>query len=672
MPVASCLPLPFVGHHVRTHEFVQHTAIPDAGGLNRHLAWWEANCSSSVVLEWVKSGFPLWWKDPGVVPPPFERPNHQGALDHADFLDECIADLVRAGAAEQVHVKPRVVNPLNVTPKKNGKLRLILDLRHVNKFLSIPAFKMDSLLVLADLAKQGDKMFAIDLAHGYHQVQMSEDSRDYLGFEWAGKYYVFTALPFGLASAPWCFTKVMVQILRALRIKGVRVLGYLDDFLFIIPSEAPCSRALTIRQLVLSTFEAAGLSINFEKSHLILSSSLEHLGFVVDLDQGRFEVPERRWSTLQSLLADVLCRKRVQVRTLARVAGHLVSMSLALGPVSRLFTRVCYQVTSSLQMWQFTALSDDLRAELTFWRDLTRLSFTSPIWRDPVVADCHVVHTDAGKRSWGAVFEGHTAQGFFPPSVRLTSSTFRELLGVFFAIQSFSKFFKGRLVQVRVDNQPLVRIIPTGSMGKHLHNLALRIFWLVHGLDARLRVEWVPRSENKEADLLTRWFDWDDWQLSPPLFDRANAIWGPHTIDRFAGQNNNLVRKFNSLHHCPGSSGVDALAQTDWAAHNNWCNPPFFLLPRLLAVLRKFQASASVVVPYWPSRPWWPCLVAGPKIFAPFVLGCLVLPCSHDTFRPGPSLGNTGGVGRPSWKVMVLRVSFDSACPLGLRIPIPF
>lgn len=664
--------LAFVGLPPLRPELNQHTAIPPAGGLRRHVSWWEANCSSSFVLQWVKSGFPLWWKDPKVRPPPFSRPNHKGAYEHEPFVDECVSDLVKAGAAKQVCSKPTVVNPLNVTPKKNGKLRLILDLRHVNGYLSFPSFKLDSLLLLAHLANRGDSMFAIDLAHGYHQVQMSESSHDFLGFEWKGQYYVFTALPFGLASAPWCFTKVMLQVLRVLRGKGLKVLGYLDDFLFFIPSLWSSSHANTVSDLVLKTFQAAGLSINFEKSHLSLSPRLEHLGFVVDLDKGRFEVPESRWSALQALVSSVLKRKRVPVRSIAQVAGHLASMSLALGPVSRLFTRVCYRSIAHLSMGQFVNLSEELRTELVFWSQIARSKFTSPIWRDPVVADCHVLNTDAGNRSWGAVLEGRTAQGFFPAHLRTTSSTFRELLGVYFALQAFSGFLRGRSIQLRVDNQPLSRIIPFGSSGAHLHGLALKVFWLLHELDARLQVEWVPRAENVDADRLTRWFDRDDWQLDPSVFSLVDKLWGPHTIDRFAGHNNSLLPKFNSLHFCPGSSGVNALAQIDWADHNNWCNPPFSLIPHLLGVLRKFKAAASIVVPFWPSRPWWPCLLAGPKVFADFVVGCVTVPCSRDTFRPGPSMGNAQGVGNPNWKIMVLRVCFADSPQPPRKVSVPF
>ena len=69
-------------------------------------------------------------------------------------------------------------------------------------------------------------MFSLDLASGYHQVDMDPRYYTYLGFQWEGEFYVFSILPFGLASAPWCFTKNMRAISLYLRFRGVRLPYY--------------------------------------------------------------------------------------------------------------------------------------------------------------------------------------------------------------------------------------------------------------------------------------------------------------------------------------------------------------------------------------------------------------------------------------------------------------
>jgi hypothetical protein len=146
---------------------------------------------------------------------------------------------------------------------------------------------MDSLNLLTDLADLDDLMFSLDLASGYHQVDMDPRYYTYLGFQWDCEFYVFRVLPFGLASAPWCFTKIMRTISLYLRFRVVRLINFLDDFLFLVSD----SQSTAHRQLVLDTVKSAGLAINESKYHLQFTRLLTHLGFVIDLDSGSFEVP---------------------------------------------------------------------------------------------------------------------------------------------------------------------------------------------------------------------------------------------------------------------------------------------------------------------------------------------------------------------------------------------
>ena len=87
------------------------------------------------------------------------------------------------------------MSPLNVVTRSNGKQSLILDLRHVKQFLIVPSFRMESLDLLTDLADVDDLMLSLDLASGYHQVDMDPRYYTYLGFQWKGEFYVFRVFP---------------------------------------------------------------------------------------------------------------------------------------------------------------------------------------------------------------------------------------------------------------------------------------------------------------------------------------------------------------------------------------------------------------------------------------------------------------------------------------------
>jgi hypothetical protein len=253
---------------------------------------------------------------------------------------------------------------------------------------------MDSLNLLTHLADLDDLMFSLDLASSYHQVDMDPRYYTYLGFQWDGEFYVFRVLPFGLASAPWCFTKIMRTISLYLRFRGVRLINYLDDFLFLVSD----SQSTAHRQLVLDTFKSAGLAINESKSHLQFTRLLTHLGFVIDLDSSSFEVPLERWESLQQLITVAFSRQKVLMHLLSRIAGHLSSMILAIGPIALIESRQCHSYLQQYSLQFYIAISDGLRDERTYWSHLSRTHCCEKIWPSPFTSDIPI-WCDAGAAS---------------------------------------------------------------------------------------------------------------------------------------------------------------------------------------------------------------------------------------------------------------------------------
>ena len=348
------------------------------GSVAQCLPFWDKICSKdSFVPKWLRFGFPLVWKAGPATP--FYSPNGQGALRESVFVSGCVKELLAVGAAKKWPHRPKVVNPLNVVPKKNGKLRLILDQRHVNEFLKVPKFKFEKLRDLESFVTPGDNMIGIDLTNGYWQVPMHPDYFEYMGFEWEGEFYVFCVLPFGLSSAPWCFAKVMKAFCGHLRGSGVKVLNYLDDFLFFLGTDPRDIKAA--RQIILRAFIDAGLTINLNKSHLSPTTQLKSLGIIVDTLHGTFTVPDDRWNNFQGIVAQLLANNSGTARSIAAAVGHAVSMSLAVGQPSRLFTRACLNLLLDCKGWDYPlTLTSEAMCELEFWRDANRSNLTSPIW----------------------------------------------------------------------------------------------------------------------------------------------------------------------------------------------------------------------------------------------------------------------------------------------------
>ena len=491
----------------------------------------------------------------------------------------------------------------------------------------------------------------------------------FLGFAWRGKHYFFKVMPFGLKSAPWCYTKVMRMVVKELRQKGVPVLADLDDFWFALSSRMSAHALELTRKWVISVFEDAGLTIQLSKSHLQLTRRLpRHLGFVVDTAQGVFEVCEERWQRLQEAVEKALRGRTVQRKLLERIAGMLVSMRLALGPLCMLFTRAMYSAVATSLGQHTVHICTALRSELQFWRGVARTAYTCPIWPTPTKTDV-TISSDAGAKAWGAVCGDKQAHGQFSLEERGASSTLRELWAVRRALESFGPLLSKCVVSLRTDNQNVPLCLSKGSRIPAQQAEAVSIFHLMHSLAIpRLEPIWVPREQNREADALTHMHDSDDWQLDPATFRALDASWGPHTIDR--SHTNHLIPTFNSRFWCPGTKGIDAFAQNDWAAHNNWCNAPFSRIGQVLAILAHQDAVATLITPFWPSALWWPSLVqrAG-QFFRPIVHNCQELTPSAGLFRPGLSMANMAGVGRPNWRVLALRIG--PARPAARTVAVP-
>ena len=119
-----------------------------------------------------------------------------------------------------------VLNPLTV-PDNAQKLRLILDCRHINSFLRVLRFKCDDIRTIKDLFEVGDYFFNFDIKSGYHHIDIWEAHQKYLGFLWEfdGKirYFVFTVLVFGLATAPFVLTKVVRVLMKHWRRLAIRI-----------------------------------------------------------------------------------------------------------------------------------------------------------------------------------------------------------------------------------------------------------------------------------------------------------------------------------------------------------------------------------------------------------------------------------------------------------------
>ena len=195
------------------------------------------------------------------------------------------------------------------------------------------------------------------------------------------------------------------------RSHGIKLVHYLDDFLFAVAGDATGEHSLfkSVQQRVLRDIQAAGFSLSIPKLVLAPQKSIKFLGYIVDLGANRLTVDPKRVTKLKSILGQLLSKpRRVHVKDLARVTGLLQSMHLAVGQSVRIFTRSLYGLMNQkpLNVWNWhLALDEGALTELQFWRTNFDRLHGVPLWLDPHVQT--VLFTDAGAQGWGGFLVEH-------------------------------------------------------------------------------------------------------------------------------------------------------------------------------------------------------------------------------------------------------------------------
>ena len=200
-------------------------------------------------------------------------------------------------------------------------------------------------------------------------------------------------------------------------------------------------------------------------------------------------------------------------------------MSIAIGPLTRLFTKNMHVFIESSYSWDSLRLiSFDLKADLLFWRsNLSRCNGLSMTINTQVNK---IVYSDASETGYGGyivhIFDEIIAKGQFNPEEKGTSSTYRELLAVKHILESFKSHLENQRVQWFSDNLNVTR--------NHLQTLALDIYNICFINNIILYPAWIPRELNKIADKFSREIDTDNWSIDNETFCYIPSIYGIFTL----------------------------------------------------------------------------------------------------------------------------------------------
>ena len=381
--------------------------------------------------------------------------------------------------------------PLVVVPKSDGKLRLCGDYKvTINSELeadSYPLPKPDDLF--ATLAG-GKKFSKIDLTHAYQQLNLDEKSRPLVTVNSHQGLYRYNRLPFGVASAPALFQRVMDTVLQGIP----KVICYIDDILVTGDTEENHLKTL---ETVLQRLEKYNIRANKAKCKFFMDS-VEYLGHVINAE-GLHTTDEKVKAILQAPEPKNVQKMRSFLGLLHYYGKFLPNLAMLLKPLND-------QLREGVS-WRWT--KDCAKA---FAEAKTLLS-NAPVLAhyDPSLPI--KMTGDASAYGLGAVISHTFPDGSERPiafASRTLSSAERnypqvekEALSLVYGIRKFHQYLYGRQFVMVTDHEPLLVLL--GSKKEVPPLAAARLQrWALLLSAYSYQLEFRKTSKHGNADFLSR------------------------------------------------------------------------------------------------------------------------------------------------------------------------
>lgn len=379
--------------------------------------------------------------------------------------------MLREGIVEPSHSPWN--SPVVMVEKPNGDLRLCLDSRKVNAVSKSDAYPVPHVQYILDNLRDAKFLTSLDLSAAYHQIPLSEDSKEKTSFTVPGKgLFHYKRMCFGLVGASATMQRLMDNLFTSHF--DHKVFCYIDD---IIICTSDFDEHIRLLNAVFEKLKSANLTINMNKSSFC-RSELKYLGYLVDRYGLRTDP-----SKIDVILNFPTPKDAKDIKRFLGMCGWYRRFINNFAKIARPLSRL----TSKKVKFEWT---DEVNDSFNI---LKSALVSSPILKCPDFNECFYIHTDASSYAVGAVliqpFNGvdhpiaYCSRTLNQPETNY-SATERELLAVIYGLEQFRAYVEGRKCYIVTDHASLKWFQnlknPTGRLNRWACRLSQFNFEIIH------------------------------------------------------------------------------------------------------------------------------------------------------------------------------------------------
>lgn len=364
--------------------------------------------------------------------------------------------------------------------------RLCVDFRALNKVTLPENWSMPKIHELLDSLSGSSVFMSLDLAQGYHQIGVAQDSIKYTAFATHFGAWEYLATPFGLSNSSKSFMRLLDTVLQGLQCDCAT---YIDD---ILVHGSSFEQAVGRLRRVFNRLRSAGLKLQPKKCRFGLRQ-VRFLGFDVSAEGIK---PAR-----ENVASILDYPKPRNLRALRKFLGGAAYFHRLVENFSLLASDLTELLKKGVKFhWG--------PAQQTAFDKIKSILATQPVVVPADFSRKFELRVDSSSKGAGAcLLQEHAGQSRpvayfsrkFSPTEKRYASAELEALGVALAVRNFKHYLFGAKFDLVTDNRSLKYLLSTTQpKSARLTRFAMEL------MEYDFQVRHIPGNDNALCDALSR------------------------------------------------------------------------------------------------------------------------------------------------------------------------